>query len=148
MLILALPDHQNPAIRSTSLTVGEGNELGAGAHTDWGLITMLYQDEVGGLEVLTADGEWVRAPHIPGTFVVNLGDLVPKLTNGLYLSNTHRVLNTTGVRRYSVPTFFDLDYDYVVTAVPTVLDENEQPGPGITTGDHLAEMLRRTYAAS
>lgn len=128
--------------------VGEGNELGAGAHTDWGLITMLYQDEVGGLEVLNADGEWVRAPHIPGTFVVNLGDLVPKLTNGLYLSNTHRVLNTTGVRRYSVPTFFDLDYDYVVTAVPTVLDENEQPGPGITTGDHLAEMLRRTYAAS
>lgn len=109
---------------------------------------MLYQDEVGGPEVLNADGEWVRAPHIPGTFVVNLGDLVPKLTNGLYLSNTHRVLNTTGVRRYSVPTFFDLDYDYVVTAVPTVLDENEQPGPGITTGDHLAEMLRRTYAAS
>lgn len=125
--------------------VGEGNEIGAGAHTDWGLITMLLQDEVGGLEVLNADGEWIRAPHIPGTFVVNLGDLVPVLTNGLYRSNTHRVLNTAGVDRYSVPTFFDLDYDYVVTPVPGTLTDDTTPR-SITVGDHLNEMLTKTYA--
>ncbi|OZC33578.1 isopenicillin N synthase family dioxygenase [Gordonia polyisoprenivorans] len=127
--------------------VGEGNALGAGAHTDWGMITMLLQDQVGGLEVLNADGHWIRAPHIPGTFVVNLGDLVPILTNGLYRSNTHRVLNTADVDRYSVPTFFDLDYDYLVTPVATTLAQGEPAGPGVTVGEHLADMLRRTYTA-
>ncbi|NLE82021.1 MAG: isopenicillin N synthase family oxygenase [Rhodococcus sp.] len=123
----------------------EGNELGAGAHTDWGLITMLLQDEVGGLEVLNADGDWIRAPHIPGTFVVNLGDLVPVLTNGLYRSNAHRVLNTAEVDRYSVPTFLDLDYDYVIEPVPGSLAAGEQSSQAITVGDHLAAMLHRTY---
>ncbi|MGV5048023.1 isopenicillin N synthase family dioxygenase [Rhodococcus pyridinivorans] len=125
--------------------VREGNELGAGAHTDWGLVTILLQDEVGGLEVLNADGDWIRAPHIPGTFVVNLGDLVPVLTNGLYRSNAHRVLNTAGVDRYSVPTFFDLDYDYVIKPIASTLADGAHAGPAITVGDHLDAMLRRTY---
>lgn len=69
------------------------NQLGCGAHTDWGLLTLLLQDEVGGLEVRNSEGEWIRAPHIPDTFIVNLGDLVQFMTNGLYLSNMHRVFN-------------------------------------------------------
>lgn len=127
--------------------VGEGNQLGAGAHTDWGLITILLQDSIGGLEVADGNGDWIQAPPVDGTFVVNLGDLVPVMTNGLYLSNMHRVLNTAGARRYSVPTFYDLDYDYVAEAVPTTLAEGESAPERITVGDHLTNMFRRTYTA-
>lgn len=64
------------------------NQLGCGAHTDCDLLTSL---RIGGLEVRNSEGEWIRAPHIPDTFIVNLGDLVQFMTNGLYLSNMHRV---------------------------------------------------------
>ncbi|MGW0037817.1 isopenicillin N synthase family dioxygenase [Gordonia sp. NPDC003376] len=127
-------------------SVGAGNQLGAGAHTDWGLITLLLQDEVGGLEVQNADGEWIRAPHIPGTFVVNLGDMVPVLTNGLYHSTMHRVLNCSSARdRYSVPTFFDLDYEYVIEPVPSCVADGVPTREPVTVGQHIAEMFRRTY---
>ena len=97
--------------------VGDGNQIGAGAHTDWGMITMLLQDDVGGLEVRNADGEWIRAPHIPNTFIINLGDMVPVLTRGIYRSNMHRVLNLNPERhRYSVPTFFDPNFFYRITS--------------------------------
>lgn len=125
--------------------VGEGNQLGAGAHTDWGLLTILMQDDVGGLEVQNADGDWVNAPPIPDTFVINLGDMVPVLTNGLYHSNMHRVYNKSPERhRYSVPTFFDLDYFYRIKAVPTV--EAVAGSEEVTVGEHIANMYRKTYA--
>ena len=89
----------------------KSNQLGAGAHTDWGLITFLLQDDVGGLEVRNAAGQWLRAEPIDGTFVVNLADLVPRITNGLYHSTMHRVLNNVSGRdRYSVATFFNPNY--------------------------------------
>src|SRR6202041_1189802 len=88
------------------------NQLGAGAHTDWGWITLLAQDECGGLEVETAAGDWIRAEPIPGTFVVNLGDLVPRWTNGLYHSNMHRVMNNrAGRNRHSIVLFYNPAYD-------------------------------------
>ncbi|SAK79701.1 2-oxoglutarate-dependent ethylene/succinate-forming enzyme [Caballeronia hypogeia] len=126
--------------------IGEGNQLGAGAHTDWGMLTMLLQDDVGGLEVRNADGEWVRAPYIPGTFVVNLGDMVPLLTNGLYHSNMHRVLNTASDRhRYSVPTFFDPNYFYRIEPLASCEAAQDRSAGECTVGEHIAEMYAKTY---
>ncbi|AXL53955.1 penicillin synthase (plasmid) [Paraburkholderia caffeinilytica] len=126
--------------------VGQGNQLGAGAHTDWGMLTMLLQDEVGGLEVRNADGEWVRAPHIPGTFIINLGDMVPVLTNGLYHSTMHRVLNSTPDRhRYSVPTFFDPNYFFRIKPLASCGAPQGGPAREYTVGEHIAEMYAKTY---
>jgi isopenicillin N synthase-like dioxygenase len=122
------------------------NQIGSGAHTDWGLITILLQDEAGGLEVLNADGDWIRAEPIPGTFVVNLGDMVPRVTNGLYHSNMHRVLNNAGGRdRYSSPTFFNPNYFYSFDCAPTCRDLADVPPPRTTFGEHVQEMFRKTY---
>ncbi|EJD6546897.1 MULTISPECIES: isopenicillin N synthase family dioxygenase [Klebsiella pneumoniae complex] len=122
------------------------NQLGAGAHTDWGLITLLLQDAVGGLEVRNVDGEWLKAPCIENTFVVNLGDMVPVLTNGLYHSTMHRVLNAwKETPRYSFPTFFDLDYYYEASVVPTLRKPDEEYPEPITVGGHIAEMFNKTF---
>jgi isopenicillin N synthase-like dioxygenase len=122
------------------------NQLGCGAHTDWGLITLLLQDQAGGLEVMNADGVWITAPPIPGTFVVNLGDMVPRMTNGLYNSTLHRVVNkVSGAHRYSVPTFFNPADHYSFDCVPTCRDLRDTPPPTVTFGDHVRQMFEKTY---
>ena len=94
-------------------------EIGIGAHTDYGFLTILSQDSVGGLQVRNRAGEWVSAPPVEDTFIINIGDLVQTLTNGRYSSTVHRVINTTGRERYSIPFFIDLDFDAVVEPLPT-----------------------------
>jgi isopenicillin N synthase-like dioxygenase len=123
------------------------NQLGAGAHTDWGSITLLLQDDCAGLEVQNAAGDWISATPIEGTFVVNLGDMVQRWTNDLYKSTMHRVLNNTSGRdRYSVPVFFNPDYFYRVECLPTCRSVTGEPKYApCTVGEHIAEMFRRTY---
>jgi isopenicillin N synthase-like dioxygenase len=123
------------------------NQLGSGAHTDWGLITILLQDDRGGLEVRNADGVWIRANPIPGAFVINLGDMIPRLTNELYHSNMHRVLNNvSGMDRYSVASFFNPPEDYLVKCVPTCMPKEGEPKyPPCTVGEHTQEMIIKTY---
>jgi isopenicillin N synthase-like dioxygenase len=121
---------------------------GAGAHTDWGAITILLQDDVGGLEVADGTGGWIPAPPVPGAFVINLGDLVPRWTNGLYRSTTHRVINRSGRERYSAPFFFDGRGDYVSGVVPTCLAPGETPKYApISVNAHLSQMFAKTKAA-
>ena len=123
------------------------NQIGAGAHTDWGGITLLAQDDLGGLEVRNAAGTWVAAPPVPGSFVVNLGDLMARWTNGVYRSNMHRVKNTApGRDRYSVPYFYSPRFDAMIEPVPSCVGPG-QPAQFATcsASEHMDEMFRRSY---
>jgi isopenicillin N synthase-like dioxygenase len=125
----------------------KANQLGAGAHTDWGGITLLLQDDLGGLEVLNIEGDWIEANPIPGTLVVNLGDLMHRSTNGLYSSNMHRVRNNSTMRdRYSIPFFYSPRPDAVIECLPSCTDAEHTPKfPPCTANEHIAEMFRRSY---
>lgn len=125
--------------------------FGAGAHTDWGALTLLAQDGHGGLEVALPDGSWLAAPPLPGAFIVNLGDMMPRWTNGLYRSSLHRVRNTlsNGAARYSIPFFYEPDYMARIEAVPGTLAAGEKPlFEPCTAGEHLKQMYQKTYSTS
>ena len=123
------------------------NQIGAGAHTDWGGITILAQDDVGGLEVRNAAGDWIEALPGPGTFVINLGDLMARWTNGIYNSNMHRVKNNGGGRgRYSVPYFYGPRPDVVIEPMPGCVNGDfPRRFASCTAAEHTNEMFRRSY---
>jgi isopenicillin N synthase-like dioxygenase len=90
---------------------------GVGEHTDYGLLTLLLQDDHGGLQVRTPGG-WLDAPPLPDTFVCNIGDMLERLTAGWYRSTPHRVRNTSGAERLSFPFFLDPDFTAEVPPLP------------------------------
>ncbi len=83
---------------------------GVGEHTDYGVLTILKQDDNGGLQVKSRS-KWIEAPPIPHTFVCNIGDMLDRMTRGLYRSTPHRVRNTSGKGRLSFPFFFDPNFN-------------------------------------
>jgi len=90
---------------------------GVGEHTDYGLLTLLAQDDVGGLQVKTTRG-WIDAPPLDNGFVCNIGDMLDRLTGGVYRSTPHRVRNAGGKGRLSFPFFFDPDFDAEIVPLP------------------------------
>ncbi|HXX03241.1 MAG TPA: 2-oxoglutarate and iron-dependent oxygenase domain-containing protein [Xanthobacteraceae bacterium] len=122
-------------------------QKGAGAHTDFGGLTLLRQDDVGGLQVWdqTADS-WIHVDPLPETYVVNLGDLIARWTNDRYHSTFHRVINTSGRERYSVPFFFTGNYAHTVACIPACLAPGEVPKyPPTTVEAHIRGMYGQTY---
>jgi isopenicillin N synthase-like dioxygenase len=107
------------------------NRWGVGEHSDYGLLTILLQDDVGGLQIKISDG-WIEAPPIPGSFVCNIGDMLDFLTCGLYRSTPHRVVaNHSGRDRLSFPFFFDPNFFSHVKPIESLIgqgriDDNSQ----------------------
>jgi isopenicillin N synthase-like dioxygenase len=97
--------------------VPDSQQWGVGEHTDYGLLTLLAQDDAGGLQVKSPDG-WIEAPPIAGTLVCNIGDMLDRLTGGLYRSTPHRAKNTSGRGRLSFPFFFDPGFAAQIVPLP------------------------------
>ena len=122
-------------------------QLRAGAHTDYGTLTILRQDSVGGLEVQDAAGNWAGVGPVAGAFVINLGDLMARWTNGRWRSTLHRVVDPPGAmaRRQSMAYFQNANYSARIECLPTCLAPGEQPRyEPVLAGPHLMAKFRRS----
>ncbi len=117
---------------------------GSAPHKDFGCLTLLAQDDVGGLQVQTPAGLWVDAPPIEDAFIVNVGDMLHRLSNGKLLSTPHRVINSTGRERYSVPFFFD---PHVSTTIAPLSGTGEARFTPLNFGAFLKSELEASYQA-
>lgn len=115
---------------------------GSAPHTDFGCLTILAQDEIGGLQVQTREGKWIDVPKLEGSFVVNVGDMLSRYTNGLLRSTPHRVINKSGKERFSCPFFFDPHTNAVVQPLKGTGKPKFSP---INFGEFLREELEASY---
>ncbi|MFK8025715.1 MAG: isopenicillin N synthase family dioxygenase, partial [Ilumatobacter sp.] len=124
-------------------------QLRAGAHSDYGSLTIVHTDsDVGGLEVKDKSGAWVGVPCIPGTFVVNLGDLMADWTNDRWVSTLHRVVNppdeAPDAEKTSLIFFHQPNYDAVIECIPTCTNPDEPPKhEPITSGEHVTRKIMK-----
>ena len=121
-------------------------QFGVGPHTDFGVLTVLCQDDVGGLQVQTVDGDWIHAPPIAGTLLVNVGDLLYRWTDGAYKSTPHRVVNRSGRERLSLVLAFDPNPETQVDARDIYGVNYEPQQPAISCGDYLIWRFGKAFA--
>lgn len=132
----------------------DGAHWGVGEHTDYGFLTLLLQDDVGGLEVKSR-GSWIAVPPERGAIVCNIGDMLDRITGGVYRSTPHRVRNASGRDRYSFPLFFDPSWDARIERLPDVhgVDDDAATrwdGASVhafagTWGDYLMAKIARVF---
>jgi isopenicillin N synthase-like dioxygenase len=137
--------YANPLYQLTLLHYGSVDPTDEAAvnstpHTDEGPFTILWQDAVGGLEVKRRDGVWIAAPPIDDAFVINVGDMMMWWSNGRYLSNLHKVRNTSGRERFSVPFFANPDGEAIIEALPEFV---AQDGQACYPAAHVAQRMMR-----
>lgn len=131
---------------SISSDISDSVKLSCTPHTDSGILTLLHQDSTGGLEVRNAAGQWIPAPYIPGSIVVNIGDLMAEVSGGRFVATMHRVRTPKpksdgsghgdGFGRFSVPFFFEPGEDCIVKSV------DREDGPGIVYGEHVRSKMK------
>ncbi|KAH9884543.1 2OG-Fe(II) oxygenase [Xylariomycetidae sp. FL2044] len=116
-----------PTIPASALKAVEGGKeeeaVSIGSHTDLQLFTMLWQDSNGGLQVLNRDGQWLNARPVEGTFVVNIGDYLQRITNDRFVSTVHRAKNFKQAERFSMPFFFGFNFNETCGVLPSCIDE-------------------------
>ncbi|KAI9058365.1 thymine dioxygenase [Trametes sanguinea] len=142
-----------PSVPAKKLVDGEMSRIGA--HSDWGSVTLLFQDNVGGLEVESPDhpGEFINVPPVPGTVVINAGDFLQRWSNDQIRSALHRVRAPPGMKdgmtpeRYSMPYFCCTDFDLTVDCLPgTYSETNPKKYEPITAGEYIQQRLAALYA--
>ena len=121
----------------------DDGRFGVGPHTDFGVLTILCQDDVGGLQIEDPDGRWLEAPPIDGTLIVNVGDLLARWTNGAFRSATHRVVSPSTVDRLSLVLAFDPNPETLIDGRGVGAGNPAEP---ITCGDYLAWRFRKAFA--
>jgi isopenicillin N synthase-like dioxygenase len=127
--------------------VVEDNEFGLAPHTDTSFMTMLAQNDVPGLSIRLPNGKWIDAPALPGSILVNGGDLMRRWTNDRFLATPHRVINRSGGERYAIPFFLDCNYEYQMACLPTCQDLDNPPRyPPITYPDYMTWFRDLNYA--
>ena len=135
--LIHYPPHPDP----------EDNEFGFAPHTDNNFLTFLAQSALPGLEVRTAEGEWIRPPAVPGTFVVNTGAMLARYSNDRFQATPHRVINRNGASRYAIPFFLGPHHDSVVDCVPTCVGPDNPPRYEPTTyGAFTQRLLSLNFA--
>ena len=130
-----------------SLNIEDPEDLfGSNPHIDYGFITILAQDEVGGLQVRDVDGDWIDVPYVKDHFVMNSGEVLRHWSNGKFLATPHRVVNRTGKERYSCPFFFDPNIHSRISALPSCVEEGVQSKYSDTVfGDMVMSHLRSNH---
>jgi len=121
------------------------NSYSAAPHTDFGVLTILLQDSLGGLQVRHQNGEWIDVPPIEGSFICNIGDLLERWTNGKLKSTIHRVLNTSGKDRLSIPVFFDPNSDAWIDPRDFETLKNESILPPVKAGEYISGKNHRNF---
>tara|TARA_B100000315_G_scaffold219628_1_gene221670 strand:+ start:1644 stop:2723 length:1080 start_codon:yes stop_codon:yes gene_type:complete len=120
-------------------------QFGVGPHTDFGVLTVLCQDSVGGLQIKNINGEWIHAPPIDGTLIVNVGDLLARWTDGAYRSTPHRVVNDSGRERLSLVLAFDPDPDTLIDARTVYGLDHIAQEKSITCGNYLVWRFNKAF---
>mgnify|MGYP001156706580 CR=1 FL=1 len=128
-----------------SESMGE-EQFGAGPHTDFGVLTVLCQDAVGGLQIKDLDGNWVYAPPIDGTLIVNVGDLLSRWTDGFYRSTPHRVINQSSQERLSLVLAFDPNAETMIDARTIFGGEYLPKEEPISCGDYLTWRFSKAFS--
>ncbi len=121
------------------------DQFGVGPHTDFGVLTVLCQDDVGGLQVQDAQGEWVTAPPIPGTLVINVGDLLARWTNDVYRSTPHRVVNSSGKERLSLVLAYDPEPETMIDPRALFGADVDTPYDPVSCGDYLTRRFAKSF---
>lgn len=125
----------------------EPGQIRAGAHSDYGSMTILYaEDKPGGLQVFNAEGQWVDVPVLPGCYIINIGDLMARWSNDHWISTLHRVVNPPAgsgaeSRRQSLVFFHNPNYDAVIT---NLMSDQTAKYPATTSGEHLRTLYVKT----
>ena len=122
------------------------DQFGVGPHTDFGVLTVLGQDDVGGLQVQDVNGNWVAAPPLPGTLIVNVGDLLARWTNDAYRSTPHRVVNTSGKERLSLVLAYDPDPQTMIDPRAVFGQSVQTTHDPITCGDYLTWRFEKAFS--
>ena len=122
------------------------NQFGVSAHTDFGVLTILCQDTVGGLQIQDLAGEWFHAPPIEGTIIVNVADLLSRWTDGLYKSTPHRVVNQSGKERMSIVLAFDPNPETIIDPREVFGENHKSKNEPITCGDYLIWRFGKAFS--
>ncbi len=138
MRIVAYPSQDGPV---------DPQQIGIGAHSDYECFTILAQETVPALQVRNQQGQWIDAPPIRGTFVINIGDQMARWTNDVFASTLHRAVNTSGRARYSIPFFLGSNHDTLIEALPGCVS-TVRPAryPPVRAGDYVQSRFDATYA--